>query len=375
MKRKKTILLLILFMLLGFVPFVKVNAEDKFNPNESWVNCKYSLGAVSITYYYNKTTNKFEETKNTIQGTSINSSVTKGYFINTSNELYCPDLYFEITYSGHSGIYNVSYKEQAGYNKTRPSNESKINNINNDTNNDVIKTCVYDDIIYTLNITKKQINSVNIPDYSVNSSLTFSQIYDENTGCKCISFSRNCTVQYSKICTINLSNSGPKICADPNSSTAQTEQNNKPDDKNENPTNSRVEELKNQFLGKTTCGGLIDEKGRVFFTFPAMVPKLTSLIYNLLKIAIPVILVIMGMLDLLKSASAQKEDEMKKAQRKFVQRLIAGVCALLVFIIVETVINLIATKTGNDNAMDCVNCFINGIDHCASVDSDGEANK
>ena len=63
---------------------------------------------------------------------------------------------------------------------------------------------------------------------------------------------------------------------------------------------------------------------------------------------------------------------MKKAQKKFTQRLIAGVIALLVFIIVETVINFIANRTGNNNAMKCVNCFINN--ECQTVDNNSNSN-
>lgn len=117
--------------------------------------------------------------------------------------------------------------------------------------------------------------------------------------------------------------------------------------------NGYAEEIKNFFLGKTTCGGITS------FTFPDILPKITSSLYNLLKVAVPVILIIKGMLDMFKAATSQKEDEMKKAQKKFVQRLIAGILALLVFIIVETIISFIAKGTGNDNAWGCVDCFIN----------------
>ena len=129
--------------------------------------------------------------------------------------------------------------------------------------------------------------------------------------------------------------------------------NNNTNNNADSPTNKNAEEIKNAFLGNTTCGGLTN------FTFPNALPTITSFLYTLLKIFIPVILIVKGSLDMFKAVSAQKEDEMKKAQKKFTQRLIAGGIALLSFIIVETVINFIANKTGNDNAMDCVNCFIN----------------
>lgn len=128
------------------------------------------------------------------------------------------------------------------------------------------------------------------------------------------------------------------------------------------PDQPDVEDIKNAFLGNTTCGGLYN------FTFPDGLPAITSFLYTLLKIAIPVILVVKGSIDLFKAAASQKEDEMKKAQKKFTQRLIAGGIALLAFIIVETVINFIAKRTGDDNAIKCVNCFIKN--QCDTVDND-----
>lgn len=122
-----------------------------------------------------------------------------------------------------------------------------------------------------------------------------------------------------------------------------------------------TDEVKNMFTGSTTCGGITS------FTFPSLLPNITSTVYTLLKVAVPAILIIFGMLDMFKAASSQKEDEMKKAQKKFINRLIAGACALLVFIIAETIINFIVNKTGNGNAMDCVNCFINGPDYCETI--------
>ena len=135
---------------------------------------------------------------------------------------------------------------------------------------------------------------------------------------------------------------------------------------NNNNSNPEADKIRNEFIGNTTCGGL------TYFTFPKIIPKITSTVYTLIKIAIPVILIIKGILDMFKAVAAQKEDEMKKAQKKFFQRLVAGIIALLVFIIVETVINFIANRTGNNNAMKCVNCFINN--ECQTVDNNSNSN-
>lgn len=128
---------------------------------------------------------------------------------------------------------------------------------------------------------------------------------------------------------------------------------NKNDNNNDNNSNNNADEVRDQYIGKITCGGLTK------FTFHKRVPKLTSTLYNLLKVAIPVLLVVMGMMDMFKAMSAGKEDEMQKAKKKFINRLIAAICAFIVFVLVETVITWVADRTGNANAMKCVNCFIN----------------
>ena len=113
---------------------------------------------------------------------------------------------------------------------------------------------------------------------------------------------------------------------------------------------------KEDFVGNLTCGNSASDKEVV--RFHENLPIFTSRIYDFLKILTPVIIIIAGILDLLKAVTAQKEDEIKKSQRKFVNRLIAGSIVFLVFVIVEFVINFVA-ETDVSDAMSCVNCFVN----------------
>lgn len=97
-------------------------------------------------------------------------------------------------------------------------------------------------------------------------------------------------------------------------------------------------------------GALIDEK----------IPNLVSTIITVIKIVVPVLLVIMGMLDLMKGVTAGKEDEMKKAQGLFVKRLISGALVFLVFTIVQLLISFVADDEDRPNISTCSKCFING---------------
>lgn len=93
-------------------------------------------------------------------------------------------------------------------------------------------------------------------------------------------------------------------------------------------------------------------------SIPNAIPKVVSIAYTIIQIAVPVILVVMGSLDLFKGLSAQKEDEIKKGQQMFVKRLIAAALVFFVFVIVKVVVSFVAD--GDSVAiMECAECFIN----------------
>ena len=95
------------------------------------------------------------------------------------------------------------------------------------------------------------------------------------------------------------------------------------------------------------------------FVFSGMFPYVVSTIVMLIKIVVPILLIIFGMLDLAKAVIASKEDEIKKAQMTFVKRLIAAVIVFFVVSLVQLVVRFVA---GNDenSIMSCFNCFVNG---------------
>ena len=90
-----------------------------------------------------------------------------------------------------------------------------------------------------------------------------------------------------------------------------------------------------------------------------MIPKLVSTAVDLIKIVVPILLVVFGMLDLGKAVMAQKEDEIKKGQQTFVKRLIAAVIVFLVVFLVELALGLVAPRDSNDNIWGCFDCLVN----------------
>jgi len=57
------------------------------------------------------------------------------------------------------------------------------------------------------------------------------------------------------------------------------------------------------------------------------------------KYIVPVVVIVLGILDFMKAISADKEDEMKKAQQRFIRRLIAAALIFIVPFIIEFILN------------------------------------
>ncbi|MBR4178589.1 MAG: hypothetical protein IKR57_04500 [Bacilli bacterium] len=76
-----------------------------------------------------------------------------------------------------------------------------------------------------------------------------------------------------------------------------------------------------------------------------------------IKIIVPLILIVVGMIDLAKAVSEKDENKIKEAQNKLVKRAIA---AVLVFLVV-TLVGLLMTLVGNETYRQaaCTKCINN----------------
>lgn len=93
------------------------------------------------------------------------------------------------------------------------------------------------------------------------------------------------------------------------------------------------------------------------------IPNIIHTIITVIKIVVPILLVIFGMIDLAKGVIAQKEDEIKKNQQIFIKRLISAAIIFFVIQIVQLLISFVAgDDVDNPGIMDCASCFINGAD-------------
>lgn len=79
--------------------------------------------------------------------------------------------------------------------------------------------------------------------------------------------------------------------------------------------------------------------------------------FNLLKIGVPVVLIIIGMIDLLKAVAGQKEEDIKKGWNMFAKRVIYGIAVFFVFFLVQFVVSLLPGKSGKADILSCVKTF------------------
>lgn len=98
--------------------------------------------------------------------------------------------------------------------------------------------------------------------------------------------------------------------------------------------------------------------GNLGFEFAGTFPYLVSTGILIIKIVVPILLIIFGMLDLGKAVVASKEDEIKKGQQTFIKRVISAVIVFFVIQIVQLLVSFISNR--DQNISRCFNCFVNG---------------
>ena len=92
------------------------------------------------------------------------------------------------------------------------------------------------------------------------------------------------------------------------------------------------------------CGNLIPEE----------IANTIGTVYNVLLVAVPVMIVLFGIIDFVKAVAAGKEDEIKKNTSTFIKRLITGVIVFFVLALVKFVVNLVQTNNTSGVA-ECLN--------------------
>ena len=111
----------------------------------------------------------------------------------------------------------------------------------------------------------------------------------------------------------------------------------------------------------TLCEGIL---------VPNTLFNVVSTIIKGIKIVVPILLIIWGMMDFTKSVIAKKEEDIKKYQKAFVSRLISALIVFLIIFVVQLAVNLVSGVEDRSNPdgttvsdiWSCSKKFINGID-------------
>ena len=99
---------------------------------------------------------------------------------------------------------------------------------------------------------------------------------------------------------------------------------------------------------------------------PNILPNIVSLAVGIIQVVVPILLIVMGMLDLGIAVAASKEEEIKKAQTLFIKRIVAAVLVFFIVAIVQLVFGLLADADSSDGSIDkegiteCMDLFLNG---------------
>lgn len=99
-------------------------------------------------------------------------------------------------------------------------------------------------------------------------------------------------------------------------------------------------------------------------------------VITIVKIGIPILLIIFGMLDFAKGVIASKEDEIKSGQQMFMKRLISAVLVFFVVTIVQLVIGLVDDKNdaNESDIWNCANLILNGGNKNSSGNNNNNGN-
>ncbi len=86
--------------------------------------------------------------------------------------------------------------------------------------------------------------------------------------------------------------------------------------------------------------------------------SIVGLIYKAIQIGVPIILIIVGMIDMGKAITQQKEDEIKKAQTLLVKKAVAAALVFLMFSLVSLLLGIVGNN--DDSTISCISNLIKG---------------
>lgn len=324
---------------------LRVNAEDKYSKDETWIECIYNIGtAATYNYYYNLTNNTFTPVASPlVTHLNVVSNLKSSDFVDkTNNQLYCPNIYVAVSSNSAGATYSARAEKEGNAQLYKVTTEKKNIVASNQNNSITKKHCVYGNVSFTLDMTNKKVLSAEIPNYVISSfQHSFSDIYDENKKeCKCVQINSVCTDRGGSYCSIYKS--GKEVCYEgyveeetqtPNTSTSITEK----------------EKIDFKFC----------EEDGVLKTF-----QIVSYLIMIIKILVPLLLIIFGSIDLGKAVIAGDDKAIQAASKMLVTRAIGGIIIFFIPTIINFAVGLVASWSSVKNEfINCQTC-LNSASEC-----------
>lgn len=102
-----------------------------------------------------------------------------------------------------------------------------------------------------------------------------------------------------------------------------------------------------------------------------IIPNFTVTVVNFIKIIVPVILVLFGMIDLAKAVIGNDEKVMKEAQSRLIKRVIYAVIIFFIVALVQFIFGSLAgasekgdSSVDGNNISACITCFVSNPKAC-----------
>lgn len=339
--KKAIIMLIALISILGTIN--KVEAQE--------AKCVY--GDFTVAIKDNKITVGHSNNSGYIK---IVSNLTVANFTNSSNQLEClNNITYKLDGSGRTATYTISASSHPTVVALDASKSSVVNDEKKPEEQEkILLKCSYSNNF--LIKTNKQLKVELANGYTLTSKPNYDEI-----GSSCPeAIYLTCTTRGGNYCSVSLKNnsSATKYLLDSKVIDPDTDSTDKNGNANQTSGDDKVE-TNNDFWGNlpvVKCGDV---------TIPSPVPPITRLIVTLIKIAAPLVLIIVGMLDILKAVMASDEKKLKESQTKFVKRLIPAALIFLVVTIVQLLIGLFADSTSEANSLSrCIDCMISDENKC-----------
>jgi hypothetical protein len=94
-------------------------------------------------------------------------------------------------------------------------------------------------------------------------------------------------------------------------------------------------------------------------SIPRIFGDVISTVYFGIRVGVPIILLLAGMIDLVRAITSQKEDDIRKAQGLLFQKIIVAIIIFSFFTLVQFFINIVDQNSGTNTGMwRCVNALL-----------------